>query len=103
MRSAVLRPSSRSIAIVLLLASTPALSSCAFLERIISEPSSEPPLVVTLARCPPLETYTPTNQKRAAEELRALPKDSVIAGMVGDYGTLRGKCREYEKKKSTAE
>jgi hypothetical protein len=93
MRNAVLRPSSRLIAIVLLIASAPVLSNCSRIETLLTEP-----IVVTVARCPPLETYSPENQKMAAAELRGLPGKSIVGQMVADYGTLRDKCRAYEKK-----
>jgi hypothetical protein len=97
MRSAVLGKSSRSIAILLLIASAPVLSDCSRLETLLTEP-----IVVTVVRCPPLTEYPPETQKKAAEELRALPAGSTVATLVADYGTTRAKCRAYEKK-STAE
>jgi hypothetical protein len=43
--------------------------------------------------CPPLVTYSPAAQHRAAAELRALPNDSQLAVMTDDYGKLRKACR----------
>lgn len=42
--------------------------------------------------CPPLQTYSPEEQKQAAAEIRANP-NSRLAKMVGDYGRLRKACR----------
>lgn len=44
--------------------------------------------------CPPLIEYSADTQKRAAKELRALPKDSEVAKLVGDYGKMRRACRQ---------
>lgn len=43
--------------------------------------------------CPPLVSYSPAEQKRAARELRALPKDSPLAVMIVDYKKTRDACR----------
>jgi hypothetical protein len=43
--------------------------------------------------CPPLVTYPIEMQRRAASELRALPKDSALSELIVDYGKLRKACR----------
>lgn len=43
--------------------------------------------------CPPLVAYSAAQQRLAARELRALPQNSQIAGMIGDYGKMRKACR----------
>lgn len=43
--------------------------------------------------CPPLVTYAPAAQHKAAAELRALPPNSQLAVMADDYGKLRKACR----------
>ena len=43
--------------------------------------------------CPPLVTYSPAQQARAAKELRALPAGSQIARMIVDYSKTRDACR----------
>jgi hypothetical protein len=43
--------------------------------------------------CPPLVTYSASQQKAAARELRALRKDSQLAVMIVDYGKTRRACR----------
>ncbi len=44
-------------------------------------------------RCPPLATYPPAFQSRAAGELQALPAGSAVGQLVVDYGRLRDACR----------
>jgi hypothetical protein len=46
--------------------------------------------------CPPLVVYSAAQQRLAARELRLLPKNAQIAGMVGDYGKMRKACRLWE-------
>lgn len=43
--------------------------------------------------CPPLVSYTADMQRRAASELRALPRQSPLAAMIVDYGKMRAACR----------
>jgi hypothetical protein len=43
--------------------------------------------------CPSLFTYTPEEQARAADELDALPPDSMVATLVEDYGVVRAEIR----------
>lgn len=43
--------------------------------------------------CPPLVTYSAETQKRAAAELRNLPKGSALAKMIVDYKKTRDACR----------
>ena len=40
--------------------------------------------------CPPVVEYTRDEQRRMAEEVEALPEDSVIVGWLVDYAVLRG-------------
>lgn len=42
--------------------------------------------------CPPLVTYSAAQQKRAALELRKIPR-SQVAQMIVDYGKMRDACR----------
>lgn len=51
----------------------------------------------TISSCPPLASYPREFQARAAAELRRLPKDSAIGGLVTDYGKFRDACRAIEK------
>jgi len=48
---------------------------------------------VTVSGCPPLTTYSAEFQKRAAQQLRALPPASPVAVLVTDYGKIRDACR----------
>ena len=43
--------------------------------------------------CPSIVPYSPSIQQGAAAELKALPSNSVIARMMGDYGELRARIR----------
>jgi hypothetical protein len=43
--------------------------------------------------CPPLVAYSLEEQKIAAKQLRALPKDSPLAAMILDYKKTRDACR----------
>ena len=43
--------------------------------------------------CPSLVTYSPAVQEQAADELDALPADSVLPGMLADYSRLRDQVR----------
>lgn len=43
--------------------------------------------------CPPVVDYTRDEQRRMAEEVEALPQDSVIVGWLVDYAVLRGQVR----------
>lgn len=43
--------------------------------------------------CPPVVTYTPGDQMRAAAEIEALPEDAVLDGMLRDYAVLRDQAR----------
>jgi hypothetical protein len=46
--------------------------------------------------CPPLTSYPPDFQRRAASELQALPAGSAVAQMIVDYGRHRDACRALE-------
>ena len=46
--------------------------------------------------CPPLVTYPPDFQRRAAGELQALPPGSAIGRMIVNYGRHRDACRTLE-------
>lgn len=39
--------------------------------------------------CPPVVEYSREEQRRVAEEIEALPEDSVIVGWLADYAVLR--------------
>lgn len=43
--------------------------------------------------CPPVVEYSRDEQRRMAEEVEALPEDSVIVGWLADYALLRGQVR----------
>lgn len=43
--------------------------------------------------CPALVPYSPAVQNAAAVELNSLPRESVIAKMIDDYGDLRARIR----------
>ncbi len=47
----------------------------------------------TSGGCPPLVAYSLDEQKIAAKQLRALPKDSPLAAMIVDYKKTRDACR----------
>lgn len=47
----------------------------------------------TSSACPPLVSYRPEFQKRAAAELRALPRGSAVADLVVDYKKTRDAIR----------
>jgi hypothetical protein len=39
--------------------------------------------------CPQIRTYSPAVQSQAADELDALPADSVLPVFIGDYAVMR--------------
>ncbi len=43
--------------------------------------------------CPALVPYPPELQQRAADEVAALPPNSVLARLIEDYGELRARIR----------
>lgn len=43
--------------------------------------------------CPTLFDYAPELQAQAAYELEALPEESAIAKLIGDYGVVRNEIR----------
>lgn len=43
--------------------------------------------------CPPVVEYPAAVRERAAVEIEALPKDSVIVGIMADYHVLRQQAR----------
>jgi len=43
--------------------------------------------------CPSIVPYSPSVQKEAATELKALPSNSIVARMIEDYGELRARIR----------
>jgi hypothetical protein len=43
--------------------------------------------------CPAVVPYLPEVRRRAADELAVLPRDSVLAHMIDDYGELRARIR----------
>lgn len=45
--------------------------------------------------CPPVVEYSREEQRRAADEVEALPEDSVIVGWLVDYAVLRGQVRSF--------
>ena len=45
------------------------------------------------APCPPVVDYTAADQRRAADEVEALPEGAVIVRMLGDYAVLRDQAR----------
>ena len=47
----------------------------------------------TVSACPPLVVYSAAEQKRAGDELAALPADSVVARMIDDYALERDQLR----------
>lgn len=50
----------------------------------------------TSGGCPPLVTYSASQQILAARELTALPRDSQLAAMIVDYGKTRTACRALQ-------
>lgn len=51
----------------------------------------------TARAVPVLVEYSRADQARAADELDALPTDSVVGRMIGDYGNLRDQVRVLER------
>lgn len=47
--------------------------------------------------CPRIVEYSPEAQTRAAAEIEALPPDSVLPGLIGDYASARAEIRECAK------
>ena len=43
--------------------------------------------------CPPMIEYSQAEQAQAADEVAALPKDSVLIGWLADYSLLREQVR----------
>lgn len=43
--------------------------------------------------CPPMIKYPAAVQERAAAEIEALPRESVVVGMLADYHVLRQQAR----------
>lgn len=68
------------------------LSACG---TVSSDLAAPPPVVKT--RCPPIVNYSSEKQKKFAEELQALPKDSALAGVIVDYSKLRDSCRAINR------
>lgn len=54
-----------------------------------------PPVLQVI--CPAIRSYDPVTQKQAARELQKLPRGSVVAEMIGDYGDLRDQVRACRK------
>ena len=71
------RPRLAALAIV-----TSLLSACATV-------SSE----AVVGICPPVIEYSQAEQAQAADEVAALPKDSVLIGWLADYSLLREQVR----------
>ena len=63
---------------VLLLIGAVCLSGCA---QVVSE------------ACPQIRTYSPEVQSQAADELDALPANSVLPVFIGDYAVMREELR----------
>lgn len=70
------------------------LSGCATLGGL----SKQEIQTVVLNRCPILINYTPEQQKMAAEELRKLYSESVLATFITDYSKFREACRVVNKR-----
>lgn len=49
--------------------------------------------------CPSLPVYSPETQAKAADELDAMPEDSVIPVFIVDYGKMRAGVRECIKQR----
>lgn len=48
---------------------------------------------------PPVKQYSPELQARAADELEALPKGSVLPVLIADYAVLRAQIRSLHSSK----
>lgn len=58
--------------------------------------SDEPQAPLTLA--PAVRSYTPDEMRRAADELAAMPADSIVAGvMIPDYQRMRDQARRLSE------
>lgn len=64
-----------------------------------NEVSSE---VVVKIVCPVIEQYDRSTQEQALKELEALPKDSALRRMVGDYSRLRDQVRVCRSRSEAA-
>lgn len=62
-------------------------------------PDGSDPVVVATVVCPVLRNYDQATQDRALAEYKALPKDSAIKQMIGDYSNLREQVRACRKAK----
>ena len=45
------------------------------------------------AVCPPVVAYDQAVRERAAAELKALPEDAALVGMMADYAVMRAQAR----------
>ena len=81
------------VKIVIVLTSCLILSGCASIGLTKQEIQT-----VVLNRCPVLINYTPEQQKMAAEELRKLYSESVLATFITDYSKFREACRVVNKR-----
>lgn len=78
----------------IILTSTLFLMGCAHMSR--DDVMAARTLVI--AKCPVLKSYTPNQQQKAAEELKAMGVDSEIAAMMVDYSKMRDACRAITRK-----
>ena len=71
----------------------PVVFSAALLALVACESTSFTAKPVEPSRpCPPLTTYSCTDQSRAAAEIKALPADAVLPRFMDDYGRMRKQC-----------
>lgn len=50
-----------------------------------------------MGACPPVVEYTREEQRRVAEEVKALPEGSVIVDWLSEYMILRGQLRACQQ------
>lgn len=64
------------------------------LTMLLAGCNQEASSVVVKTVCPVIRSYDKATQERALAEYRALPANSAIKAMVGDYLTLRDRVRK---------
>ena len=73
-----------------------ALSGCATINAM-SPMEQRQVTTLVLTKCPSLKKYSQAQLLRAANELRTLPTDAMVAIIITDYGKLRVACRVLER------
>lgn len=69
-----------------------AITSCASIEPPATSGGSAAQVVVKIV-CPPIPTYTPTQERALGAAVAALPATSPLVGAMADYGAVRAAVR----------